>query len=143
MRHTLRGRGLIALVALFMTCLAGVAAPRAWAGGPGVWTNISGSVGSSSLIQPAAARTGAGDLLAAWITEGASQALRVRRISPTGAAGTMASIATYDAFSDPALVSHGSSTDDVYLFAGGIGNAPACTPGTRRTAARRSPTAAW
>ena len=120
MRHTLRGRSLITLVALLMACLACVVAPRAWAGGPGVWTDISGSVGSSSLVQPAAARTGAGDLVAAWITEGTSQALKVRRISPAGAAGTVATIATYDAFSDPALVCHQSSTDDVYLFAGGI-----------------------
>jgi hypothetical protein len=124
MTSALSGRcGAVAIALLLLLTTLALVAGRpdtAAAGGPGQWTEISGSVGSL-LIQPAAARGAGGDLLVTWITEGAKQDLKFRRITAAGAVSEMSTIVSgYGALNNPAIVYERTLDDSVYLFAGGV-----------------------
>jgi hypothetical protein len=91
----LAGRRARALPAAAVLALAVVLAvvraahgPPALARGPGVWTDVSGSIGGLP-VQPRVARDGAGVLHAVWITEGAKHGLVHRAIAADGAGRTM------------------------------------------------------
>ena len=62
-----------------------------------------------------------GDLLVTWITEGAKQDLKFRRITAAGAPSDMSTIASgFGALSNPAIVHNQTLDDNVYVFAGGV-----------------------
>ncbi len=102
--------------------LAGAAArpPAAAAGGPGVWTDVSGPVGSL-LVQPRVARDPSGVLHVVWITQGTPQDLMYRPIAADGVAGGKLAIATgWPSLGNPAVVYQSGVADGLRVFAGGV-----------------------
>ncbi len=86
--HGIRPLDLVAAsIALVLAALLALvtAAPAARAGGPGVWTDLSGPVGSL-LVQPRVARDPTGVPHVVWITEGATQDLKQRPVGADGVA---------------------------------------------------------
>ena len=108
-------------LAFILVAAAGVLAPPAPSGGPGVWTDVSGSVGASSLVEPKVARDSAGVLHVVWITEGATQDLKQRSIAADGSAGAEQTLAQgWGTLSNPAIVYAPATPTPFQVFAGGI-----------------------
>ena len=83
-RHSLAA---VAFMALLLILAVAAARPQtAAAGGPGKWTDISGSLGTGtpSLIQPDAARGSGGVLHVVWATTGSPAYLMYRQVAADG-----------------------------------------------------------
>jgi hypothetical protein len=112
------------MLALFVALLAlsAAAAGRpqpAAAGGPGVWTDLSGPVGSL-LVQPDAARGGGGVLHVVWATSGTTDDLVYRPVAASGVAGTRQVLASgWPSLNNPAIVYSGGAAGEVGVFSGG------------------------
>ena len=123
-------RPLVLATVAAVVLLAGVVGrpPAAAAGGPGVWTAVSGPVGSL-LVQPRAVRGAAGTLHVVWMIAGTPQSLMYSPIAADGVVGTAQALASgWSSLSNPAVVVDGNAADQVLVFAGGIrSGAPAET----------------
>jgi len=112
----------LAVLALLSAVTAGGAATAApaEAGGPAVWTDLSGPVGSL-LVQPRVARDAAGVLHVVWITGGSTQDLKQRVVAADGTAGAEQTLAQgWGALNNPAVVYDNASPTPFLVFAGGI-----------------------
>jgi hypothetical protein len=121
-RHDRRALAAVTVVAILLVLAVAAGRPQAAAaGGPGVWTDISGPVGSL-LVQPDASRAG-GLLHVAWVTEGTPQYLKYTSISSAGAQGATQVLTPggWNSLSNPAVLAAPSgSSATVLVFAGGI-----------------------
>ena len=120
--HRVRVRSVGAVVVLVSAVVLAVAAlgPPAVAGGPGVWTDVSGPVGGL-LVEPRVARDASGVLHVVWITEENGQDLIHRSIAADGTAGAQQTLAQdWGGLGNPAIVYDPASATPLTVFAGGI-----------------------
>ena len=112
---------LVVLVALLVlsAVAAGNAEPAA-AGGPGVWTDLSGPVGSL-LVQPDAARGSGGMLHVVWASAGTPEYLHYRPVTASGAAGAdrVLTPGGWGIVNDPAVITDTATGSSVQVFTGG------------------------
>jgi hypothetical protein len=111
------------LVLLVVLAAAGLPAVAA-AGGPGVWTDISGPLGAGtpSLIQPDAARGSGGVLHVVWDTKASPEYLMYRQVAADGTAlGTATPITPggWGIVGKPAILALPSGSGTLQVFAGG------------------------
>lgn len=126
-RSRLDRRFLVAVTVVALLLVLAVAAGRpqaAAAGGPGVWTDISGSLGTGtpSLIQPDAARGSGGTLHVVWATTGLPEYLMYRQVAADGSLPGAVRTLTPDGWgivSKPAIVALPSGSGSLRVFAGG------------------------
>ena len=107
-------------LALALVLAGAVLAPPAPAGGPGVWTDISGPVGGL-LVMPRVARDANGVLHVVWITEENGQELIHRSVAADGTPGAQQTLAQdWSGLGNPAIVYDASSSAPLKVFAGGM-----------------------
>jgi hypothetical protein len=120
-RPRLDRRSLVTVTFMALLLVLAVAAGRpqaATAGGPGVWTDISGPVGSL-LVQPDSARGADGALHVVWSTSGSSDSLRYRPVSAAGVAGSPQTLASdWGAVNNPAII-YGPAAGELRVYDGG------------------------
>jgi hypothetical protein len=114
-RSVLVGLALVVLLFAVLAVGAGLPAPAA-AGGPGVWTDLSGPVGSL-LIQPDAVRGAGGVLHVVWVASGSTDDLVSCPVTASGVAGTRQVLASgWPSLNNPAIVCSGG---ELSVFSGG------------------------
>jgi hypothetical protein len=126
-RSRLDRRSLLALTVVALLLVLAVAAGRpqaAAAGGPGVWTDISGPLGAGtpSLIQPDAARGSGGVLHVVWDTKASPEYLMYRQVAADGTALGAATPVTpggWGIVGKPAILALPSGSASLQIFAGG------------------------
>ncbi len=106
-------------LALALVLAAAVLAPPAPAGGPGVWTDVSGPVGGL-LVEPRVARDASGILHVVWMTEETGQDLIHRSIAADGTPGAQQTLARdWGSLGNPAIV-YDPIAATLTVFAGGL-----------------------
>jgi hypothetical protein len=114
----------VVLAAFVLLAIAAGRPQAAAAGGPRVWTDISGSLGAGapSLIQPDAARGSGGVLHVVWGTKGTPEYLMYRQVAADGSLpGAVQTITPggWGIVGKPAILAVPTGSGSLQIFAGG------------------------